>query len=64
MQILGMYVSPVQAKLVSLGKNALVLFCADFCPWCKNKLNAPLMTDAELHLQCSMFASVVVPGAR
>eukprot|EP00439_Symbiodinium_sp_Y106_P027288 s5217_g3.t1 len=25
--------------IAAAGKNALVLFCSDFCPWCKNKLN-------------------------
>ena len=27
------------------GKNALVLFCSDFCPWCKNKLNVACQED-------------------
>ena len=29
--------------IAAAGKNALVLFCSDFCPWCKNKLNVTLL---------------------
>ncbi|CAE7873969.1 SEP2 [Symbiodinium sp. KB8] len=31
--------------IAAAGKNALVLFCSDFCPWCKNKLNVTLLHE-------------------
>ncbi|CAE7906079.1 SEP2 [Symbiodinium necroappetens] len=52
--------------IAAAGKNALVLFCSDFCPWCKNKLNATwteLMADWQgsdkvlvAHIDCGQPA--------
>ena len=37
-------------------KNAFVLFCSSFCPWCQNYLNAPRLRN---RLEMDLFGAEV-----